>query len=77
MLKLNRISHPYRFFWTPPVQPTPSALNSPANTAEKWTLLHVIPTFKYLNESISRLGLPINLDKDIYPHMVTEKRDPT
>jgi nucleotide-binding universal stress UspA family protein len=38
-------------------------------------LLHVIPMFRYLNESISRLGLPINLDKDIYPHLITESEE--
>jgi nucleotide-binding universal stress UspA family protein len=41
----------------------------------KVDLLHIIPTFKYLNESITRLGLPINLDKDIYPHIVMESEE--
>lgn len=41
----------------------------------KVDLIHVIPTFKYLNESVNRLGLPINLDKDIYPHIVTETEE--
>ncbi|MCC5927166.1 MAG: universal stress protein [Bacteroidetes bacterium] len=71
MLKLNRILVPTDF--------SEAARASYAFGIEltrkyggKVDLLHVIPTFKYLNESISRLGLPINLDKDIYPHMVTE-----
>lgn len=38
----------------------------------KIDLLHVIPSFRYLNESISRLGLPIDMDKDIYPHLLQE-----
>lgn len=38
----------------------------------KVDLLHVVPMFKYLNESVSRLGLPLDMDKDIYPHLITE-----
>jgi nucleotide-binding universal stress UspA family protein len=34
--------------------------------------IHVIPMLKYLNESISRLGLPLDMDKDVYPHIQTE-----
>lgn len=74
MLKLNRILVPTDF--------SDAARASYAFGVEltrkyggKVDLLHVIPTFKYLNESISRLGLPINLDKDIYPHMITETEE--
>lgn len=38
----------------------------------KIDLLHVIPSFRYLHESISRMGLPIDMDKDIYPHLLQE-----
>lgn len=38
----------------------------------KIDLLHVIPSFRYLHESISRLGLPIDMDKDIYPPLLHE-----
>lgn len=34
--------------------------------------IHIIPMLKYLNESISRLGLPLDMDKDVYPHIQTE-----
>ncbi|NGP89490.1 universal stress protein [Fodinibius halophilus] len=30
-------------------------------------LIHVIPTLKYFNDSISQLGAPISMDSDIYP----------
>lgn len=29
--------------------------------------VHVIPTLKYFNESISRLGVPFDMDEDLYP----------
>jgi nucleotide-binding universal stress UspA family protein len=41
----------------------------------KIDFLHVIPSFRYLNESISRLGLPIDMDKDIYPPLLRETQD--
>lgn len=74
MLKLNRILVPTDF--------SDAARTSYAFAVELTRkyggtvdLLHVIPMFKYLNESISRLGLPINLDKDIYPHLITESEE--
>ncbi len=30
-------------------------------------LMHIIPTMKYLSESIGKLGLPLDMDTDIYP----------
>lgn len=38
----------------------------------KIDFIHIIPMLKYLNESISRLGLPLDMDKDVYPHIQTE-----
>lgn len=38
----------------------------------KIDLLHVIPSFRYLNDSISRMGLPIDMDKDIYPRLLQD-----
>ncbi|MGD8749110.1 MAG: universal stress protein [Balneolaceae bacterium] len=29
--------------------------------------IHVIPTLKYFNQSISRLGVPFDMDEDLYP----------
>lgn len=37
-------------------------------------LLHVIPTMKYLSESISKLGLPLDMDSDIYPKLIDQSR---
>lgn len=34
--------------------------------------IHVVPTLKYLNESIKRIGLPLDMDKDIYPQIIDE-----
>lgn len=34
--------------------------------------IHVIPTVKYLNESMKKLGVPLNMEKDIYPKIITE-----
>lgn len=29
--------------------------------------IHIIPTLKYFNESLSRLGAPLDMDEDLYP----------
>lgn len=34
--------------------------------------IHVVPTFTYLNESIKRLGLPLDMDNEIYPKIIDE-----
>lgn len=34
--------------------------------------IHIIPTLKYFNESLKKLGLPLDMDKDIYPKVVEE-----
>lgn len=34
--------------------------------------IHVVPTLTYLNESIKRLGLPLDMEKDIYPKIIEE-----
>lgn len=40
----------------------------------KIDLLHIIPTMKYLSESISKLGLPFDMDKDVYPKLIDQSR---
>ncbi len=40
----------------------------------KIDLIHVIPTMKYLSESISKLGLPFDMDKDVYPKLIDQSR---
>lgn len=37
-------------------------------------LIHIIPTMKYLSESISKLGLPFDMDKDVYPKLIDQSR---
>lgn len=34
--------------------------------------IHVVPTLTYLNESIKKLGVPLDMDKDIYPKIIDE-----
>lgn len=38
----------------------------------KIDFIHVIPTLRYFNESISNLGLPFSMEKDIYPKVQEE-----
>jgi len=40
----------------------------------KIDLIHIIPTMKYLSESISKLGLPFDMDKDVYPKLIDQSR---
>lgn len=38
----------------------------------KVNFMHVVPTLQYFNESISKLGLPFSMEKDIYPKVQEE-----
>lgn len=35
----------------------------------KVDLIHIVPTLKYFSESISKLGVPLDVDEDLYPHV--------
>lgn len=41
----------------------------------KIDLIHVIPLLKYLNESIGKLGLPLDMDKDVYPKILSNAKE--
>ena len=74
MLKLNRILIATDF--SPASQNAyPFAVELTKKYGGKVDMLHVIPVFKYLNESVSRLGLPFDMDKDVYPHLITESEE--
>lgn len=30
--------------------------------------IHIIPTLQYFNESLEQLGMPLDMEKDVYPH---------
>ncbi|MEX0661301.1 MAG: universal stress protein [Balneolaceae bacterium] len=34
--------------------------------------LHVVPTIKYLNESLKTMGVPLDMDEDVYPKIFKE-----
>lgn len=34
--------------------------------------IHIIPTLTYFNESLSKLGVPLDMEKDLYPHAQEE-----
>ena len=34
--------------------------------------IHIIPTLKYFNESIKKLGVPLDMEKDLYPKIIDE-----
>lgn len=38
----------------------------------KIDLIHVIPTLKYFNESLKRLGVPLDMNKDVYPKVIED-----
>ncbi|MDX1585275.1 MAG: universal stress protein [Balneolaceae bacterium] len=38
----------------------------------KIDFIHIVPTLRYFNESISNLGLPFSMEKDIYPKVQEE-----
>ena len=71
MLKLNKILVPTDFS-----DGSKDAYKYARALAKKFggtiDFLHVIPMLKYLNESIRKLGLPLDMDKDIYPQILTD-----
>lgn len=40
----------------------------------KIDFLHVVPTLTYLNESMKKMGVPIDMDQDLYPHIFRDSR---
>lgn len=34
--------------------------------------IHVVPIVKYLSESVKKLGVPLDMNKDVYPKIATE-----
>lgn len=41
----------------------------------KIDLFHVVPSLKYIAESIKNLGLPFDMDRDLYPQMVKQAKE--
>lgn len=35
----------------------------------KVDMIHIVPTLKYFSESFSKLGVPLDVDEDLYPHL--------
>lgn len=38
----------------------------------KVDFIHVIPTLKYFNESLKRLGVPLDMNRDVYPRVIED-----
>lgn len=38
----------------------------------KIDLIHVVPSVKYWNESIKRIGLPVDINEDMYPRIIED-----
>lgn len=66
-MKLNRILVPTDFSET-----SEEALKMAANFAELYgstiDIMHVIPLMSYYQESMDHIGVPFDMDNDIYPH---------
>ncbi len=73
MLKLNKILVPTDFS-----EGSKEAYTYARALAEKFggtvDFIHVIPMLKYLNESIKKIGVPLDMDKDIYPQILKNSR---
>ncbi|TVQ05544.1 MAG: universal stress protein [Balneolaceae bacterium] len=71
MIKLKKILVPTDFSKGAEVA-YPVAQNIADTFGSVIDFIHVIPTLKYLNESIKRLGVPLDMNKDIYPRIIEE-----
>src|SRR5690606_29557860 len=49
-----------------------SYVNSPG---KKVDFLHVIPLSRYLGDSFDRLGIPLNLEADIFPKIIENMKN--
>lgn len=38
-------------------------------------VMHVIPLSRYLNDSFDRLGIPLNMEKEVYPKLIENSRE--
>lgn len=71
MIKLNKILVPTDF--SKGAEVSYSVAQSIADTfGGVIDFIHVIPTLTYLNESIKKLGVPLDMNKDIYPKIIDE-----
>lgn len=50
----------------------PVAQNIANTFGGKIDFIHIIPTLKYFNESLKRLGVPLDMNKDVYPRIIDE-----
>lgn len=41
----------------------------------KVDMINVVPTIRYLHESMKNVGYPFSLDQDVYPHIVEDTED--
>ncbi len=53
-------------------QAYPVAQKLASTFGSKVDFIHVIPTIKYLNESIKKIGVPFDMEKDLYPKVMKE-----
>ena len=71
MIKLNKILVPTDFSeGATSAYPVAQELVDTENG--KVDYIHVIPTLKYFNESLKRLGVPLDMNRDIYPKVIEE-----
>lgn len=56
-----------------------AALDSIDSFIEKFDcvvdIMHVIPLSRYLNDSFDRLGIPLNMEKEVYPKLIENTRE--
>lgn len=50
----------------------PVAQNLASTFGSTVDFMHIIPTLKYFNESLKRLGIPLDMNEDVYPQIMDE-----
>ncbi|HMB42175.1 MAG TPA: universal stress protein [Balneolaceae bacterium] len=50
----------------------PVAQNLASTFGSTVDFIHIIPTLKYFNESLKRLGVPLDMNEDVYPQIMDE-----
>src|SRR5690625_4930919 len=74
MIKLNKILVPTDFSeGAGSAYPVANELID--NEKGKIDFIHVIPTLKYFNESLKRMGVPLDMNKDVYPKVIEEAEE--
>lgn len=73
MLKIEKILVPTDFS-AGAEKAYPAAQKIASSFGSKVDFIHIIPSFTYINESLKSIGMPLDLEGDVYPKIIDETK---